>query len=54
MTCFQVLGWPFPVHLFDLHTCYLAVSNILYPYSPDETRKKQRKRLSDACRAYGV
>jgi hypothetical protein len=54
MTCFQVLGWKFPVHIFDLHTAYLAASNILLPYNPDEVRKKPRKRLSDACRAYDI
>ena len=41
-------------HIFDLHTAYLAASNILLPHDPDEVRKKQRKRLSDACRAYGI
>ena len=54
MTCFQVLGWKFPTHVFDLHTAYLATSNILLPYDPDEVRKRPRKRLSDACRAYGI
>jgi DNA polymerase I len=54
MTCFRTLGWEFPVHLFDQHTAYLATSNILLPYNPDEKREKPRKRLSDACRAYGV
>ena len=54
MTCFKVLGWQFPVHIFDLHTAYLAASNILLPYNPDEVRKRQRKGLSDACRAYGI
>jgi DNA polymerase family A len=54
MTCFKVLGWQFPVHIFDLHTAYLAASNILLPYDPDEERKKPRKRLPDACRAYGI
>ena len=54
MTCFLALGWTFPVHIFDQHTAYLAASNVLYPYNPDEERKKQRKRLSDACRSYGV
>ncbi len=54
MTCFQVLGWRFPVHVYDLHTAYLATTNILLPYDPDEIRKKPRKRLSDACRAYGI
>jgi len=54
MTCFKVLGWPFPVHIFDQHTAYLAASNILLPYNPDEVRHKPRKRLPDACRAYGL
>jgi DNA polymerase family A len=54
MICFLVLGWRFPKHVYDLHTAYLSVSNILLPYNPDETRIKQRKRLSDACKAYGI
>ena len=54
MTCFKVLGWQFPVHIFDQHTAYLAASNILLPYNPDEIRKKPRKRLPDACCAYGI
>jgi DNA polymerase family A len=54
MTCFKALGWQFPVHIFDLHTAYLAASNILRPYNPDEIRKRERKRLSDACGAYGI
>jgi DNA polymerase I len=54
MTCFKILGWKFPVHIFDQHTAYLAASNMLLPHSPDEVRKKPRKRLPDACRAYGI
>ncbi len=54
MMCFIVLGWRFPIHIFDLHTAYLAATNILLPYTPGEPRKKLRKRLSDACRAYGI
>jgi hypothetical protein len=54
MTCFIVLGWQFPAHIFDQHTAYLAASNILLPYDPDEVRKKPRKRLSDACRVYAL
>jgi DNA polymerase I len=54
MTCFLQLGWRFPVHVYDLHTAYLATSNILLPYEPDEIRKKPRKRVVDACRAYGI
>jgi hypothetical protein len=48
MTCFKMLGWQFPTHIFDLHTAYLAASNVLRPYNPDEVRKRERKRLSDA------
>jgi hypothetical protein len=54
MTCFMTLGWQFPVHIFDLHTAYLAASNILLPHDPDEVRKKPRKRLPDVCRAYDI
>jgi DNA polymerase-1 len=54
MTCFMALGWKFPAHIFDQHTAYLAASNILLPYNPDEIRKKQSKKLPDACRAYGI
>ena len=36
MTCFQVLGWKFPTHIFDQHTAYLAASNILLPHHPRE------------------
>jgi DNA polymerase I len=54
LTCFMTLGWKFPEHVFDLHTAYLAASNVLLPYNPDELRKKPRKRLPDACRAYGI
>jgi DNA polymerase family A len=54
MTCFMQLGWKFPRHIFDQHTAYLAASNLLLPYDPDEVRKRERKRLSDACRSYGI
>jgi DNA polymerase family A len=54
LTCFKVLGWQFPDHVFDLHTAYLAASNVLLAYDPDEKRNKLRKRLPDACRAYGI
>ena len=54
MTCFKVLGWKFPAHIFDLHTAYLAASNLLLPYRHDENQRKPRKRLPDACRAYGI
>jgi hypothetical protein len=54
LTCFTTLGWKFPTHVFDQHTAYLAASNILLPHNPDEVRKRQRKRLPDACRAYGI
>ena len=54
MICFIHLNWRFPVHVFDLHTAYLAATNVLLPYDPDEVRNRPRKRLSDACRAYGI
>ena len=54
MTCFKVLGWRFPVHIFDQHTAYLAASNVLLPHNPDGLRKKPRKRLPDACHAYDI
>ena len=54
MTCFLTLGWKFPEHIFDLHTAYLAASNILLPYNPDEVRKRQEKGLAAACRAYDI
>jgi DNA polymerase I len=54
MTCFKVSGWKFPVHIFDQHTAYLAASNLLLPYNPDEERIKQKKDLATACRAYGI
>lgn len=54
MTCFMVLGWRFPEHIFDLHTAYLAASNVLLPYNPGEVHKRPPKGLEDACRAYGI
>jgi len=54
MTCFLTLGWEFPEHIFDLHTAYLAASNVLLPYNPDEVRKRQEKGLGAACKAYGI
>ncbi len=48
MTCFKRLDWKFPAYIFDQHTAYLATSNILLPYNPDEIRHKPRKRLPDA------
>jgi hypothetical protein len=54
MTCFMVLGWKFPEYILDLHTAYLATSNNLRPYNPSEAYKRPRKRLPDACRAYGI
>jgi hypothetical protein len=52
MMCFDVLGWQHPVHIFDQHTAYLATTNVLLPHGDE--RKRQRKRLPDACRAYGL
>src|SRR5262249_23720337 len=53
ITFFLTLRWSFPEHIFDLHTAYLAASNILRPQTDDQY-KKPRKRLLDACRAYGL
>jgi hypothetical protein len=54
MTCFMTLGWKFPVYIFDSHTAFLAASNVLLPHNPDEKHTRPRRRLSDACRAYGI
>jgi hypothetical protein len=54
MTCFLVLGWNFPAHVFDQHTAYLAASNVLRAYDPDVVYKRKPKGLSAACRAYGI
>ena len=54
MTIFLTLGWKFPVHIFDQHTAYLAASNMLLAYDPDEVRKRQPKDLAAACRAYEI
>lgn len=55
MTCFKVLGWTFPTHIFDLHTAYLAASNILRPHVHDGTPyRRPKKDLASACRAYGI
>ena len=54
MMCFKVLGWQFPVYIFDLHTAFLAASNVLRPHVPGENRTRPRKRLPDACRAYCI
>ena len=40
MTCFMALEWKFPIHIFDLHTAYLATSNVLLPYDPDEVTEE--------------
>ena len=54
MTCFTVLGWQFPTHVFDQHTAYLASNNVLLPHNPSEFKQKPRNRLPDACRSYGI
>jgi hypothetical protein len=48
-------GLAIPVHIFDLHTAYLAASNILRPQTgKDAAFKKPKKDLAAACRAYGL
>ena len=55
MTCFKVLGWDFPTHIFDLHTAYLAASNVLPPHIDEETTyHRPKKDLASACRAYAI
>jgi DNA polymerase I len=54
LTIFMTLGWKFPRYVYDLHTAYLAVSNVLAPHDPDNPRKREHKRLPDACRAYDI
>jgi hypothetical protein len=54
MQCFIKLGWKFPKYIFDQHTAYLAATNFLLPYNPDEKRNRPRKGLSAACRRYGI
>src|SRR5262245_11612507 len=55
MTCFKVLGWKFPAHVFDLHTAFLAASNILRPQVDDDAPyRRPKKDLAAACRAYGI
>jgi hypothetical protein len=60
MTCFKMLGWPFPAHIFDQNTAYLAASNVLLPYEPDKEKRAAQKRtlggkgLEAACRAYDL
>jgi DNA polymerase-1 len=54
LTIFMTLGWEFPRYVYDLHTAYLGVSNILAPYNPDNPRRREHKRLPDACRTYDI
>jgi DNA polymerase-1 len=55
MTCFMVLGWKFPVHIFDLHTSYIAASNILQPQTDEDVPyRRPKKDLAAACRAYRI
>ena len=44
MTCFLQLGWQFPVHILDLHTAYLCVSNILLA-----ARSRRREAAQEAA-----
>jgi hypothetical protein len=44
-----------PNNILDLHTAYLAVSNVLEPYEYAETpHKKPPKDLKAACHAYSI
>ena len=55
MTCYLQLNWRLP-HVFDLHTAFLAVSNIMEPfdYDDDQKRRKKGRGLVDACRSYNI
>jgi hypothetical protein len=50
--CFLQLGWELPENILDLHTAYLAVSNVLRPAHEKKIRVK--KDLIHACFAYGI
>jgi hypothetical protein len=54
LTCFLTLGWVFPKHVFDLHTAYLAASNVLLPHDPDQIRSRPPKDFASACHAYAL
>jgi hypothetical protein len=56
MTCYLQLNWRLPAHVFDLHTAFLAVSNIMEPfdYDDDQKRRKKGRGLVDACRSYNI
>jgi DNA polymerase I len=54
MTCFLVLGWEMPTHVFCQHTAYLAASNRLLPYNPGLARVAPPKGLEAAAAAYGL
>jgi hypothetical protein len=50
----MVLGWKFSVHIFDLHTSYLAASNIIRSQVDEDVPYRLKKDLAAACRAYGI
>jgi DNA polymerase-1 len=54
MQCFQALGWKFPVHVFDQFVAYAAATNFLFPKTHGGLRPKVSRKLSDACRVYGI
>jgi hypothetical protein len=55
LMCFIALGWRFPENVFDCHTAFLAAGNVLHPDDDDAGRRvKEGKKLTDACRAYGI
>jgi hypothetical protein len=54
MTCFLALDWHFPKYIYDLHTAYLYRVNALAPHAPGVKRKKESRKLPDACRYYGI
>jgi DNA polymerase I len=54
LTCFKVLGWKFPAHIFDQDVAYLAASNVLNPYRPNAEREKRQHSFEHACASYGL
>ena len=46
MTCFLVLDWQFPTHIFDQHTAYLAATT----FCCRTTRTKSASASQRACR----
>jgi hypothetical protein len=53
-SCFAVLGWPRPTQVLDLYLEYLQVRNTWPSMIHVGDKKKERKRLLDALRYFGL